>query len=86
MRKSWKLPPGLRATVCGRPLDEGFVVDLAEVGRGGAELEVDVVERAGAVVDDDLVDAALAGDAAVVAADGRDELVAVAARRSRASR
>src|SRR4051812_9872953 len=58
------ITPGVAGDCLGAAVDEGLVVDLAEVDGAGAEFEVDIIERARAVVHHHLVDAALAGDAA----------------------
>ena len=78
MRKSWNAPSGLPALACGLPVDEVVMVDRAEIARQRFQLEIEVVQRDGAVVDDDLIDLPLLPDPAIVAADDGDEAVALA--------
>ena len=69
MRNSWKAPCGVAHQRLRPALDEGAVVDRAEVGRRRLQLEVEVGVRRGAVIDHDLVDVAGRTVRAVVAAD-----------------
>ena len=56
--------------------------NFTEIARGWLQLEIELVKRDGAVVDDDLVNRSLLGDPAVIAADMGDELVAALFARS----
>ena len=62
------------------------VRNFAEIARGWLQLEIKLVERDGAVIDDDLVNRPLLGDAAVIAADMGDDLVAALFSRAPADR
>src|ERR1700677_1619133 len=55
-----------------------FVVHCSEIPRQRLQLKIQIIERQGAVVDDDLVDVPLFAYAAIVAADLGRQPVAVA--------
>lgn len=59
---------------------QGVVGDFAKVLRAGLEVEIKVIQRDRAVVDDDLVDGPRFRHAAIIAADMGDKLIAVSFR------
>src|SRR3546814_19058743 len=61
--------------------DEGAMVEHAKVARLRLQFEIEVVERNGAVVDDDLVDMPFLAYPAIVAADDGHEAVVPALHR-----